>query len=182
MKKNELICKLYVLDTQTFFILKMSPRHLRIKLNTIFGLMTKFQYIPKVTGTYIHRQEVRDQISKMLELGIIRPSESAWSSPIWVVPKKADASGKQELRLVEDFRKLNDKTIDDKYPIPNITDELDKHGRCQYFTTLDLASDFYQVEMNPDDIPKTAFNVKHGHFEFLRMLMGLKTHHLHFSE
>lgn len=134
--------------------------------------------VPVYTKSYrypfIHRQEVQDQISKMLEQGIIRPSQSAWSSPIWVVPKKADASGKVKWRLVIDFRKLNEKTIDDKYPIPNINDVLDKLGNCHYFTTLDLASGFYQVEMNPEDIPKTAFNVEHGHFEFLRMPMGLK--------
>lgn len=123
---------------------------------------------------YIHRDEVRDQISKMLSQGIIRPSESAWSSPIWVVPKKADASGKAKWRLVVDFRKLNEKTYDDKYPIPNINDVLDKLGNCQYFTTLDLASGFYQVETDPIDIPKTAFNVENGHYEFLRMPMGLK--------
>lgn len=123
---------------------------------------------------YVHRQEVQDQISKMLQQGIIRPSQSAWNSPIWVVPKKVDASGKTKWRLVVDFRKLNDKTIDDKYPIPNIADVLDKLGNCHYFTTLDLASGFYQVEMNPEDIPKTGFNVEHGHFEFLRMPMGLK--------
>lgn len=123
---------------------------------------------------FVHRDEVRDQITKMLEQGIIRPSDSAWSSPIWIVPKKADASGRQKWRLVVDFRKLNEKTIDDKYPIPNISDVLDKLGKCQYFTTLDLASGFYQVQMNPDDIHKTAFNVEHGHFEFLRMPMGLK--------
>lgn len=134
--------------------------------------------IPVYTKSYrypfIHREEVRSQIAKMLEQGIIRPSESAWSSPIWVVPKKADASGKVKWRIVVDFRKLNEKTIDDKYPIPNIADVLDKLGNCNYFTTLDLASGFYQVEMNPDDITKTAFNVEHGHFEFLRMPMGLK--------
>ena len=134
--------------------------------------------IPAYTKSYrypfVHREEVRDQISKMLQQGIIRPSDSAWSSPIWVVPKKIDASGKQKWRLVVDFRKLNEKTIDDKYPIPNISDVLDKLGKCQYFTTLDLASGFYQVEMDPQDISKTAFNVEHGHFEFLRMPMGLK--------
>lgn len=134
--------------------------------------------MPIYTKTYrypfVHRDEVRDQIAKMLEQGIIRPSDSAWSSPIWVVPKKADASGRQKWRLVVDFRKLNEKTIDDKYPIPNISDVLDKLGKCQYFTTLDLASGFYQVEMNPDDVHKTAFNVENGHFEFLRMPMGLK--------
>lgn len=134
--------------------------------------------VPVYTKSYrypfIHRQEVRDQIGKMLDQGIIRPSDSAWSSPIWIVPKKIDASGKQKWRLVVDFRKINDKTIDDKYPIPNITDVLDKLGKCQYFTTLDLASGFYQVEMDPQDISKTAFNVEHGHFKFLRMPMGLK--------
>lgn len=134
--------------------------------------------VPIYTKTYrypfIHRQEVQDQISKMLDQGIIQPSQSAWSSPIWVVPKKADASGKTKWRIVVDFRKLNEKTIDDKYPIPNIADVLDKLGNCHYFTTLDLASGFYQVEMNPEDIQKTAFNVEHGHFEFLRMPMGLK--------
>lgn len=134
--------------------------------------------VPIYTKTYrypfIHRQEVQQQIGKMLEQGIIRPSESAWSSPIWVVPKKTDASGKTKWRIVVDFRKLNEKTIDDKYPIPNITDVLDKLGNCHYFTTLDLASGFYQVEMSPEDVPKTAFNVEHGHFEFLRMPMGLK--------
>lgn len=110
----------------------------------------------------------------MLDQGIIRPSESAWSSPIWVVPKKIDASGKQKWRLVVDFRKLNEKTLDDKYPIPNINDVLDKLGKCHYFSTLDLASGFHQVEMHPDDVEKTAFNVEYGHFEFLRMPMGLK--------
>lgn len=134
--------------------------------------------VPVYTKTYrypfIHRQEVQEQISKMLDQGIIRPSQSAWSSPIWVVPKKADASGKVKWRIVVDFRKVNEKTVDDKYPIPNINDVLDKLGNCHYFTTLDLASGFYQVEMSPEDIQKTAFNVEHGHFEFLRMPMGLK--------
>lgn len=123
---------------------------------------------------HVHKQEVKDQVAKMLEQNIIRPSDSAWSSPIWVVPKKADASGKTKWRLVIDFRKVNEKTVDDKYPIPNISDVLDKLGKCQYFSTLDLASGFYQVEMDPKDIHKTAFNVEHGHYEFLRMPMGLK--------
>lgn len=134
--------------------------------------------VPVYTKTYrypfVHKQEVQSQISKMLDQGIIRPSQSAWSSPIWVVPKKADASGKVKWRIVVDFRKVNEKTVDDKYPIPNINDVLDKLGNCHYFTTLDLASGFYQVQMNPEDIHKTAFNVEHGHFEFLRMPMGLK--------
>lgn len=146
--------------------------------NTIKHSIKTTDEIPVYTKSYrypfIHRQEVREQIQCMLDQGIIRPSDSAWSSPIWIVPKKSDASGKTKWRIVIDFRKVNEKTIDDKYPIPNITDILDKLGNCQYFSTLDLASGFHQIEMNPADISKTAFNVEHGHFEFLRMPMGLK--------
>ena len=123
---------------------------------------------------FIHREEVQRQIHKMLEQGIIRHSSSPWTSPVWIVPKKLDASGKKKWRLVIDYRKLNEKTIDDRYPIPNINDILDKLGRCMYFTTLDLASGFHQIEVSESDIQKTAFSVENGHYEFLRMPFGLK--------
>lgn len=123
---------------------------------------------------YVHKEEIQNQIQSMLSQGIIRPSTSAWSAPIWIVPKKPDASGKTKWRLVVDFRKLNEKTIDDKYPIPNIVEVLDKLGNCQYFSTLDLTKAFYQVQLDPRDIYKTGFNVERGHYEFLRMPMGLK--------
>lgn len=110
----------------------------------------------------------------MLDQNIIRHSSSPWSSPIWVVPKKPDASGEKKWRLVVDYRKVNEKTIDDRYPIPNITEVLDKLGKCNYFTTLDLASEFHQIEIEPNDIKKTAFTVEHGHYEFVRMPFGLK--------
>lgn len=123
---------------------------------------------------FCHREEVQRQVLKMLEQGIIRHSSSPWTSPIWIVPKKADASGKKKWRLVVDYRKLNEKTIDDRYPIPNISDILDKLGRCMYFTTLDLASGFHQIEISEEDVAKTAFSVENGHYEFLRMPFGLK--------
>lgn len=134
--------------------------------------------IPVYTKSYrypeIHRKEVQSQIQKMLEQNIIRPSHSPWSSPIWIVPKKLDASGKRKWRIVVDYRNLNAKTIDDKYPLPNISELLDKLGRCQYFSTLDLASGFHQIEMAEDDIQKTAFNTENGHYEYVRMPFGLK--------
>lgn len=133
---------------------------------------------PIFTKTYrypeIHRKEVHTQINKMLQDGIIQNSTSPWSSPIWVVPKKLDASGKRKWRIVVDYRKLNQKTIDDKFPLPNITDILDKLGKAQYFTTLDLANGFHQIEMHKDDIPKTAFSTDTGLYEFRRMPFGLK--------
>lgn len=133
---------------------------------------------PIFTKTYrypeIHKAEVKDQITKMLEQGIIQNSFSPWSSPIWIVPKKLDASGKRKWRLVCDFRKINEKSIDDKYPLPNITDMLDKLGKSQYFSTLDLANGFHQIEMDPNDVQKTAFSTENGHYEYKRMPFGLK--------
>lgn len=134
--------------------------------------------IPIYTKSYrypeVHKQEVQMQISKMINDEIIRPSFSPWSSPISIVPKKLDSSGKQKWRLVVDYRKLNQKTIDDRYPLPNITDILDKLGKSLYFSILDLASGFHQIEVKPEDIPKTAFTVENGHYEFVRMPFGLK--------
>lgn len=121
-----------------------------------------------------YRKDVEDQIQEMLDNGIITHSSSPYSSPIWVVPKKTDASGKRKVRVVIDYRKLNDKTIDDKYPMPQIEDILDHLGKSVYFTTLDLKSGFHQIEMDPKHREKTAFSTDKGHFEFTRMPFGLK--------
>lgn len=90
--------------------------------------------IPVYTKNYryptIFKDEVKQQIDKMLQQDIIRPSNSPWNSPIWIVPKKLDNSGKRKFRLVTDFRLLNKKTVDDRYPLPNINDILDKIGKC----------------------------------------------------
>lgn len=120
------------------------------------------------------KEEIKKQIDLLKSQNIIKESNSPWSCPVHLVPKKLDASGEQKYRLVIDYRKLNDKTIEDKYPLPNIDDILDKLGRAQYFTTLDLASGYHQVEMHPDDTEKTAFTIDRGHLEFLRMPFGLK--------
>lgn len=89
-------------------------------------------------------------------------------------PKKQDASGKKKVRVVIDYRKLNEKTVNDKYPIPQIEEILDNLGKSIYFTTLDLKSGFHQIEMEPSHAEKTAFSTNQGHFEFTRMPFGLK--------
>ena len=88
--------------------------------------------------------------------------------------KKMDASGKQKFRIVIDYRKLNEKTVTDKFPISDITDILDKLGKSNYFTTIDLTSGFHQIEVDPHDIAKTAFSTNFGHYEFKRMPFGLR--------
>lgn len=122
----------------------------------------------------IHEQEIEKQIKKMLEQNIITPSNSPYNSPLWIVPKKLDNSGKQKWRIVIDYRKLNEVTVSNKFPIPNIEGILDKLGKAQYFTTLDLAKGFHQILVKPEDRKKTAFSTPFGHYEFVRMPFGLK--------
>lgn len=85
---------------------------------------------PVYTRSYrypeVYKDEVDKQMQEMLDNGIIRNSTSPYSSPVWVVPKKVDASGKKKFRIVIDYRKLNEITVEDKFPIPNMDSILDK--------------------------------------------------------
>lgn len=83
----------------------------------------------------------------MLDENIIESSYSPYSSPIWIVPKKIDSSGQRKWRLVIDYRNLNSITVGDSYPLPLIDNILDQLGHSVYFSTLDLASGFHQMEM-----------------------------------
>jgi len=76
--------------------------------------------------------------------------------------------------MVIDFRKLNQKTVSDKYPIPSISTILSNLGKAQFFTTLDLKSGFHQIELAERDREKTAFSVNNGKYEFCRLPFGLK--------
>lgn len=73
-----------------------------------------------------------------------------------------------------DYRRLNDVTMEDKFPMPNIEVLFSKLGNSQYFTTLDLAKGFHQIPISRNDRHKTAFSTHTGHYEFTRMPFGLK--------
>ena len=122
----------------------------------------------------IQEKEIESQIKDMLKQGIIRESNSPYNSPLWIVPKKMDNSKIKKYRIVIDYRKLNEITIDNKFPIPNIENILDKLGKAQYFTTLDLAKGFHQIPVLEKDQKKTAFSTPFGHYEYIRMPFGLK--------
>ena len=121
-----------------------------------------------------HQEFIQKDIQKKLDEGIIEPSNSPSSSPIWIVPKRSDPQGKPRWRMVVDFRELNQRTVGDAYPLPNIADLLDQLGGAIYFSVFDLASGFHQIKMAPEDKWKIAFSTPGGHYEFNRMPMGLK--------
>jgi len=106
--------------------------------------------------------------------GVITVSDSSWNAPLLVVPKKPDINGKVKYRVCVDFWKLNQVTVGDAFPLPNITDILDQLGKSKYYTTLDLAQGYHQVPVNPADQEKTAFSTDKDHYEFSHMPFGLK--------
>lgn len=122
----------------------------------------------------VHREEINKQVSELLQKDIVIPSTSPYNSPVWIVPKKADSLGNKKWRMVMDYRRLNEKTTGDAYPLPNISDILDQLGGAKYFSVLDLASGFHQIPMDPKDAHKSAFSTPYGHYQFSRMPFGLR--------
>ena len=114
------------------------------------------------------RQEVATQLQQMQEDGVIQPSNSPWASVIVLVRKR---NGK--LCICVDYRHLNSVTKPDAYTLPRIDDLLDQLGSAKYFTTLDLASGYWQMRVADDSIEKTAFTMPQGLFEFRVMPFGL---------
>ena len=106
----------------------------------------------------------------MLNQDIIEPSESPWASPVVLVRKK-DGS----LRYCIDYRKLNSVTVKDSYPLPRIDESLDALGGSRYFSTLDLASGYWQIELDEDAKQKSAFCTTSGLYQFKVMPLVLLT-------
>ncbi|GJW50054.1 putative reverse transcriptase domain-containing protein [Tanacetum coccineum] len=113
-------------------------------------------------------QELFGQLQELQDKGFIRPSHSPWGAPVLFVKKK-DGS----FCMCIDYRELNKITIKNRYPLPRIDDLFDQlQGAC-YFSKIDLRSGYHQLRVHEDDIPKTAFRTRNGHFEFTVMPFGL---------
>lgn len=114
------------------------------------------------------REIIASEVKKMLDHGIVRPSESPWSSPVVLVRKK-DGS----VRFCVDYRELNKITKRDSYPLPRVDDALDCLSGSKFFSTLDLKSGYHQCPVEESDREKTAFVTPDGLFEFNTMPFGL---------
>ena len=111
---------------------------------------------------------LKQKSDKLLEAGVIRESDSSWSAPIVVVPKRD--GGK---RLCIDYRALNAITRPFIWPIPRVEDILTKLGKAKFFTTLDLRSGYHHIALNKETIKKTAFCTPFHKYEYLNVSFGL---------
>ncbi|GJU98207.1 putative reverse transcriptase domain-containing protein [Tanacetum coccineum] len=113
-------------------------------------------------------KELMSQLQELLDKGFIRPSSSPWGAPILFVKKK-DGS----MRMCIDYRELNKVTMKNVYPLPRIDDLFDQLQGARWFSKIDLRSGYHQLKVREEDIPKTAFRKRYGHYEFVVMPFGL---------
>ncbi|KAL4274070.1 hypothetical protein GQ457_13G013940 [Hibiscus cannabinus] len=116
----------------------------------------------------IELKELKKQLEELQNKGFIRPSTSPWGAPVLFVKKKDGT-----MRLCIDYRQLNRVTIKNKYHLPRIEDLFDQLRDASVFSKIDLRSGYYQMKVKDADVPKTTFQTRYGHFEFLVMPFGL---------
>ncbi|GJR61571.1 putative reverse transcriptase domain-containing protein [Tanacetum coccineum] len=113
-------------------------------------------------------KELSEQLKELSDKGFIRPSSSPWGAPVLFVKKK-DGS----FRMCIDYRELNKLTVKNRYPLPRIDDLFDQLQGSSVYSKIDLRSGYHQLRVREEDIPKTAFQTRYGHYEFQVMPFGL---------
>jgi hypothetical protein len=119
--------------------------------------------------------ELKIQLQDLLDKGFIHPSSSPWGCPALFISKKD-----KDLCLYVDYRPLNAVTIKNKYPLPRIDILFDQLAGAQVFSKIDLCSGYHQIKICDEDIPKTAFSIRYGLYEYLVMSFGLTNVLAHF--
>ncbi|GJZ82679.1 putative reverse transcriptase domain-containing protein [Tanacetum coccineum] len=113
-------------------------------------------------------KELSEQLKELSDKGFIRPSSSPWGAPVLFVKKK-DGS----FRMCIDYQELNKLTVKNRYPLPRIDDLFDQLQGSSVYSKIDLRSGYHQLRVREEDIPKTAFRTRYGHYEFQVMPFGL---------
>lgn len=118
-------------------------------------------------------QEIQDQVKDLIKDEIVEPAVSPFNSPLLIVPKKG-TEGSSKFRLVVDYRQLNKKLLDDRFPLPRLEDILDKLGKANFCSTIDLKNSFHQIELEKSSRPLTSFSTNDGQYQFTRLPFGCK--------
>ncbi|GJW87857.1 putative reverse transcriptase domain-containing protein [Tanacetum coccineum] len=113
-------------------------------------------------------QELSNQLQELVDRGLIRPSTSPCGAPVLFVKKKD-----RSFRKCIDYRELNKLTVQNRYPLPRIDDLFDQLQGSSIYTEIDLRSGYHQLRVRDEDIPKTSFKTRYGHYEFQVMPFGL---------
>nr|GEZ70181.1 putative reverse transcriptase domain-containing protein [Tanacetum cinerariifolium] len=113
-------------------------------------------------------KELAEQLQELSDKGFIRPSSSPWGAPVLFVKKKDES-----FRMSIDYRELNKLTVKNRYPLPRIDDLFDQLQGSSVYSKIDLRSGYHQLRVRKEDIPKTAFRTRYGHYEFQVMPFGL---------
>jgi hypothetical protein len=121
--------------------------------------------------------ELKRQLDDLLAKGFIRPSKSPWAFPILFVEKKDGSK-----RLCVDYRAFNQVTIKNKYPLPRIDVLFEQLRGAKVFSKIDLNSGYHQLRIWEEDIEKTAFSTRYGHYEYVVMSFGLTNAAVAFME
>jgi hypothetical protein len=116
----------------------------------------------------VEQVELKKQLDDLLAKGFIRPSKSPWVFPVLFMEKKDGSK-----RLCVDYRALNQVTIKNKYPLPRIDALFDQLRGAKVFSKIDLNSGYHQIRIKEEDIEKTAFSTRYGHYEYVVMSFGL---------
>ncbi|GJV94746.1 putative reverse transcriptase domain-containing protein [Tanacetum coccineum] len=136
--------------------------HIDLILREMLVVKSPYRFAPT------EMEELSNQLKELQDMGFILPSSSPWGAPVLFVKKKDNS-----FRICIDYRELNKLTIKNRYPLPRIDDLFDQLQGSRYFSKIDLQSGYHQLRVHEDDIPKTAFRTRYGHFEFTVMPFGL---------
>ena len=171
--------RISLVETQSRFSKLMTSRPMLITPTFSLSTKCKVRHRVETRGHPVHSKarrlapdklkSAKREFEELERLGIVRRSNSQWSSPLHIVKKKDGG-----LRPCGDYRRLNERTIADRYTLPNIQDcTAQLAGKC-VFSKVDLVKGYHQVPMHPNDIAKTAIATPFGLYEYLRMPFGLK--------
>ena len=162
MLKDSNISKVFSKDESDIGLARVAQHKIRVTDDS--PICARPRRFPKPVS-----DEIESQCATLRSLGIIEPSDSSWNSALVPIRKKDGST-----RLCVDYRQLNNVTINDKFPLPNLQDSIFGLHGSKYFTTLDLVKSYYQIPVEPSSRKYTAFSTPKGLWQFARMPFGLK--------